>query len=451
MLLFGTGEYYNRYKIWFCEDDIVALVDNSKDKQGTFIDGKLVIAPEDCKKYDFDEIFILSFYVDSMRKQLVDFGIEENHIHHFYELHDFLDIPKVKKEVSYEGYEINSETGQILLLNQDLTLGGPALALYNMAICLKNQGYRVVYGSQIDGPLHRILIENGIPVVVDNNMLVATMDECPWVYNFKLVICNTINFHVFLSKRDISVPVIWWLHDATFFYEGINRKAMEEISDKNLTVFAVGDISINALHLYRSDLKIHNLIYGVEDARSRQKLTFLTIGYVEFRKGQDVLIEAIKVLPAEVRNKIEFKIIGRTTSTFAQELMNTAGKMPEIEFLGLMNRDELQQILKMSDVLVCPSREDPMPTVCAEAMMNYIPCIVSDFTGISSYIENYINGLIFTSEDAQQLADRICWTVEHENQIKSMGIEARRTFEKVFSMTTHNKNIKNILKEFDVM
>lgn len=33
ILLFGTGEYYQKYKKWFDKENIVALLDNDKDKQ----------------------------------------------------------------------------------------------------------------------------------------------------------------------------------------------------------------------------------------------------------------------------------------------------------------------------------------------------------------------------------------------------------------------------------
>ena len=38
-LIFGTGDYYNRYKKWFEHQEIVALLDNSKQKQYTMIVG----------------------------------------------------------------------------------------------------------------------------------------------------------------------------------------------------------------------------------------------------------------------------------------------------------------------------------------------------------------------------------------------------------------------------
>ena len=52
-LIFGTGDYYERYKDWFAKEDIAALLDNSPQKQNTKIDGIRVMAPEDGVKLSF--------------------------------------------------------------------------------------------------------------------------------------------------------------------------------------------------------------------------------------------------------------------------------------------------------------------------------------------------------------------------------------------------------------
>lgn len=46
-LLFGTGDYYERYKKWFAKEDTLALLDNDNEKRGLFIDGIQVLAPKE--------------------------------------------------------------------------------------------------------------------------------------------------------------------------------------------------------------------------------------------------------------------------------------------------------------------------------------------------------------------------------------------------------------------
>ena len=61
-LIFGTGEYYNRYKKWLAKEEVVALLDNSFAKQNTFIDGIEVLSPADGVKFTFDAVVITVSY-----------------------------------------------------------------------------------------------------------------------------------------------------------------------------------------------------------------------------------------------------------------------------------------------------------------------------------------------------------------------------------------------------
>ena len=312
-LLFGTGEYYNRYKIWFDKKDIAALVDNSKEKQGTFIDGIFVTAPQNVHAYEYDVIVILSFYFRSMKSQLIDLGVEECRIYHFYGLHDLIYSPAIKRKIYY--YNIPSQSGiqdkeqkRILLLNQDLTLGGPALALYHAAKVLIKNGFHVVYGSMIDGPLREILTGEGIPVVVDENLLLETMEESDWIDGYQMVLCNTINFHVFLSKRRMEIPVVWWLHDAMFFYEGVNQKAIKRIENRNIKIWAVGSISKKAIQAFRPDFCVENLLYGIEEPGNQNK----SLGFIDKkREHSGTGMQEKASIQEEIRfRKMRFAVIG---------------------------------------------------------------------------------------------------------------------------------------------
>lgn len=208
-LLFGTGDYYHRYRKWFEKEKVAALLDNAPEKQDTCIDGIRVVSPDEGVRMHYDVIVILSFYYTTMKQQLLELGVEEKNIYHFYDLHRLMRI----QPYDPPAYADHAE-GKILLLSQDLTLGGPAIALLQAAKTLKKHGWSVLYASMLEGPLRRQIEEEKIPVAVDENLQIGTMQDCRWTQRFSLVICNTINFHVFLSRRDTDTPVIWWLHDA---------------------------------------------------------------------------------------------------------------------------------------------------------------------------------------------------------------------------------------------
>lgn len=460
-LLFGTGDYYERYKKWFHKSQVLALLDNASSKQHTYIDDIQVVSPESGVELPYDVIVILSFYVKAMKRQLMDLGVPKEKIYHFYDLHKLIRCRQFQWPVQYygDGEKIVNGTERssrkILLLSHDLNLGGPALALYHAAQALKKQEFDVVFGSMIDGPLRDKLVDEQIPVVIDYALQIGTMKEIRWISSFSFIVCNTINFHVFLSKRDTKISVLWWLHDSEFFYEGVDKELLRGLELKHMEIAAVGPVPQKSINKFLPDIPVRNLLYGVSDetnvcdtewGKGRDlPICFVTIGYIEERKGQDILIQAIKLLEEEVRQKAVFYLTGQDTSLMALRIKEEAERLPQIVITGTLDRIGINRLIRRSDVMICPSREDPMPTVAAEAMMHRVPCIVSDATGTSAYLQDHVNGMIFRSQDAKDLSERIAWCVEHREELQKMGAMARRIYEDHFSMEAFETNFLKIL------
>lgn len=176
-------------------------------------------------------------------------------------------------------------------------------------------------------------------------------------------------------------------------------------------------------------------------------MKFTTIGYVEWRKGQDILVEALGKIPPEILEGNEFLLIGQNSSVMAQRLRGQISDKPWIRTAGTVGRKEIHQILDDTDVLICPSREDSMPTVCAEAMMHRVPCLLSDAVGTAAYISDGVNGLIFKSGDSDALREKIMWCIKNGTALKEMGNEAYKIYETVFSVKVFRKNLLAHVKE----
>ena len=85
-------------------------------------------------------------------------------------------------------------------------------------------------------------------------------------------------------------------------------------------------------------------------------------------------------------------------------------------------------------MVVCPSREDPLPIVMTEAMMYRKPCIASDSTGTADYIKDGINGFVCKTEDSEDLCEKMRYFIHHQEKIEIMGKEARKVYEEYFTM-----------------
>lgn len=177
------------------------------------------------------------------------------------------------------------------------------------------------------------------------------------------------------------------------------------------------------------------------------RMTFITIGYVEWRKGQDVLIDAILQLPVKLVKETEFILVGQNTSLMAQRLKDRLSAVKNVKFIGTVSREELIKYIEGADVMICPSREDPMPTVCAEAMMHKVPCIISNAAGTSEYIKDGYDGLVFANEDVDDLRKKIIWCMDNREVLHQMGEKAYAVYKRYFSMETFEKNLLKYVSE----
>lgn len=445
VLLFGTGDCYQKYKKWFEDVEVTGILDNDESKAGTVLDGNKIMLPSEGVKEDYDYIYILSIYEEEIRKQLIELGVPGDKIFHYFDIATQIKPEKKPSEI----YGSCSGDESALFLFYDLSYNGATIAFLNMIRVMRNMGKNVVAASMNDGGVREKLSELGVPVIIDVNMQVLTFSDIDWAQKFKLVFCNTINFYYILSNRNRDIPFVWWVHEPEIFYAGIKENIFRNISAENLWVYAAGPVAASAYHKHRPEDDVKVLLYGLPDRDmanvhfDRDKRTiFAVIGNLQKYKAQDVYIDAVLSLSPVVRGKAKFYIIGgHGKSQYAAELHKKAGRNTEIEFLGELAYEEIHKLLDKIDVLVCPSRQDTMPTVVAEAMMHGVTCIMSDHVGTASLLNHGEEGIIFECDNVLQLADEMEKCIDKRYDLEKIGQKARKAYEKLFSMDVFQRNI----------
>ena len=343
----------------------------------------------------------------------------------------------------------------ILVMSHNLDFNGAALALFYAARILHKNGYRILFVSWNDGELKSYLMKEGIPVIVDSNLELKRSKDIAWISAFDKFICNTLNYYQFLSERRLTDKVIWWLHDPLIFYETVNKDILGEIDSCNLKIFAAGSIAENAMRQYRSDLVVHQLVYGIPDYNfhnrksENKRLELVIIGTIQEYKGQDILVRAMMELSSAEQSMLHVRIVGHQDSVFADNVKRMASKLyGEVEFIPPIGRQEIHNILDTVDVFVCPSRVDTMSIASTEAMQHAIPCIVSNSVGIATYIQDGVDGIVFNCGDASELALKIKWCLQNKNSLNNMGKLSRKIYEKYFSMEIFEDNLLSIVDDF---
>jgi len=83
-----------------------------------------------------------------------------------------------------------------------------------------------------------------------------------------------------------------------------------------------------------------------------------------------------------------------------------------VKYRGGYGPADLPQILAGTDVAVVPSRGENFPFVIREILHARVPVIAPALSGIPEIVEDGVNGLLFTSNDVQDLAAKLASVIE---------------------------------------
>ncbi len=140
-------------------------------------------------------------------------------------------------------------------------------------------------------------------------------------------------------------------------------------------------------------------------------LKILYVGRLKKVKGADLLIEAVKKIPAQL---VELNIYGPaetsagSDSEYYQHCKHIAADTTNIFFHGAADNAMITEIMLANDILCIPSRgNETAPLVIQEAMHAKLPVIGSSLPAIKEWIDDGFNGFIFLSENTDMLAEKI--------------------------------------------
>lgn len=454
IVVFGIGRVYEKYKGQLEDLKIVAFLDNDRSKQREFFEGIRVYAPEDINDLRFDYVLLMSLECLAMRQQLIALGVDDDKII------DYTDIYRIGSfghtKISYcKALEIRGKI--VLLITHELSNTGAPVVLFYMAKILKKEGFQPVIISPLDGRLREDIVEAGIPVIIDINMSPDNPVISFLLNQTEIVILNTIALKSLVTQYQKKCHwVMWWLHEADSGYCSNNIFNLKAFLGQNVYVYAVSRMARDAFLRHGGSENTGCLAYGIEDRYhgrrelvvDKSKIIFAIIGTVCHRKAQDVFIDAISRLKIQNREKAEFWIIGKEQKcSFTLNLRKRCSGISEIIFWGERSLDEIDKMYEQIDVVVCPSREDPMPVVVAEGMMFGKVCIVSDMTGESEYITEMEDGLICKAGDCDSLRLQLIWAIEHKEKLDRICKNSRKLYKKIFSEKAFIKNMNDIIKQ----
>jgi glycosyltransferase involved in cell wall biosynthesis len=119
-----------------------------------------------------------------------------------------------------------------------------------------------------------------------------------------------------------------------------------------------------------------------------------------------------------------------------EELMHLAEQLEitdRVLFHG--QTDNVLTHLQEADLFVLPSRAEGLSNALLEAMSCGLPVVVSAIPGNVDVIDHNQNGLRFTVDDPDALAQILTSLLTNANQRKRLGRQARQTVERRYSLS----------------
>lgn len=451
-LIFGIGRFYlSRKELiekYDKSSDIVGFVDNRANEINEF-EGKPIYSPKDIVDKVWDFVVIMSVSCEEMCSQLMSLGIPASKIMFWEGLYAYLlgdQTYKTSPIKKRDFYKL-----KILLVAADVCFDGSSMVILYTANELSSRGYDVtVLAPSCSESLKEILLKNGVSLKINRALKFLSKERYKDFSNYDVAIVNVYPNVRVACELSNYIPTLWWIHEnGKFFNDDYvrNRVIFFEYNNiellQNLRVAAVSQWAADVFEKYYPNRVDTILSLGIPDESNlnfecslERKISFAIIGRIEERKAQDIFVEAVSMLPLEVRNKASFLLIGARSGkkSYVDMVEQKASNMPNVIFTGVLDRVSMRDKLDAIDVVVCSSREETLSITIIEGMMNGKICITTDATGIAKYMHDGIDGFVVQSGNALALAEKMRYIIENRFTLTPMRKAARKVYDNSFSM-----------------
>jgi glycosyltransferase involved in cell wall biosynthesis len=285
----------------------------------------------------------------------------------------------------------------------------------------------------------------------------------PFLDDFDLVYCQGFTAWAFIQAREhgeLRIPVVSNLHGYEMFQRAPSRKdALGQLPLRHLAkkislgsdaVFSFGGhisgilqrIGLRKENILECPIGIDEswLVNGIPPSDGGER-RFVFVGRDERRKGLKELNLALHGLLKEGSTEFKFDFIGPV-----QQVNRIADA--RITYHGAVREEALiKKVLRSSDVLVCPSYSEGMPTVIMEAMASGLAILATDVGAVNQQVEG--NGWLLASPEVGSIQSAL----EQAVRISAADLTAmkEKSLDRASSRFTWGKVIKRKVELLKLM
>lgn len=351
------------------------------------------------------------------------------------------------------------ESTYIFISHNGDSAGGAPIVLFELMKTLKDKK-KIVFLCWKPGEIMNLCADEKIPsyctYLVQKLYLKRIKKK-----NVEIVIVNTLVMHKcinFFNQKKCNTQVLWWVHEENNLIINYGKHVPKEIQDNIHLLCVSSSVNENLLKVApQCSGRTKIFYYGCKDLLTDQKskesndsqFVISVIGRICERKNQIQVIEAYNMLPSELKNEILVDFIAASADDeYKKELLQSIKKCSNsnIRFVGSVKRGKMVQVYEKSDLIICPSIDDPLPVVITEAMMLKTLFITSSKTGQYDLVEDGINGFTYDVNSNKDLCNKIVMAYENRNH-KIITNKARETYLKNFAPDVVREHFMDIIFE----
>jgi GT2 family glycosyltransferase/glycosyltransferase involved in cell wall biosynthesis len=348
--------------------------------------------------------------------------------------------------------EVEECVSSTLIMSHDLSGSGAPKIAFDLSKVLIGKGHYVLVVSPEDGPFRQRLLSIGVDVVIDPLCISGTDKDFYALANrFDTVILNTVVTWRVLNQIAQSVSVCWYVHET----ELVGHLAHQHPELGQAASFAqVWAGSAKAADVLKAmGINCTIVEYGVapfqlpagDGTRSSRTIISVMATY-EPRKGQDLALLAIQMLPENLLSECEFRFAGRVNDhQFFEALKTMDEDRSLVTHLGILTLEDYQRNLHEADVILCPSRDDTLPLVSLDALANGKILVCCPTIGTSTYIKNGKSGFVSRSPAPADIADALLEALISRPKWPEISSAAVEVFKFSFSQERFASRISDLL------
>jgi len=169
------------------------------------------------------------------------------------------------------------------------------------------------------------------------------------------------------------------------------------------------------------------------------KDTLLYVGWIQKRKGLDILVSALNSIKKEIPS-VKLNVVGpdvvweKEYRRYVDTLIKDLDLSGTINWFGPQPNERVHRFIQESEIVVVPEQwENMSPVIIGEAMFSQKPVIGSRLGGIPDFIVENKTGFLFEASSPSDLADKILLLLRDKPRAFEMGKAGREAAQEIFS------------------